>query len=47
MAARRDSSVGRIGTVDEVVGAVLYLCSDVASFVTGQALPVDGGATAR
>jgi NAD(P)-dependent dehydrogenase (short-subunit alcohol dehydrogenase family) len=39
--------VGRIGTVDEVVGAVLYLCSDVASFVTGQALPVDGGATAR
>ena len=38
--------VGRIGTVEEVAAAVLYLCSDHAAFTTGQALAVDGGATA-
>ncbi|MDE1164206.1 MAG: SDR family oxidoreductase [Pseudomonas sp.] len=38
--------VGRIGTVAEIASAVLYLCSDGASFTTGQALAVDGGATA-
>jgi NAD(P)-dependent dehydrogenase (short-subunit alcohol dehydrogenase family) len=38
--------VGRVGTVEEVVGAVLYLCSDAASFTTGVTLPVDGGSTA-
>ena len=38
--------VGRIGTVDEIAAAVLYLCSDAAAFTTGQALAVDGGATA-
>lgn len=38
--------VGRIGTVEEVAAAVLYLCSDHAAFATGQALAVDGGATA-
>ena len=38
--------VGRVGTVDEVVGAVLYLCSDAASFSTGVTLPIDGGSTA-
>ena len=37
--------VGRIGRVEEVAAAVLYLCSDGAAFVTGTALPVDGGAT--
>ncbi|HEX6071070.1 MAG TPA: SDR family oxidoreductase, partial [Longimicrobiaceae bacterium] len=35
--------VGRMGTPEEVAAAVLWLCSDAASFVTGQALAVDGG----
>jgi NAD(P)-dependent dehydrogenase (short-subunit alcohol dehydrogenase family) len=38
--------VGRIGKVEEVVGAVLYLSSDAAGFTTGATLPVDGGSTA-
>jgi NAD(P)-dependent dehydrogenase (short-subunit alcohol dehydrogenase family) len=35
--------MGRIGEPEEVVGAVMWLCSEAASFVTGHALPVDGG----
>lgn len=35
--------MGRLGTAEEVVGAVQWLCSDAASFVTGVVLPVDGG----
>ncbi len=38
--------VGRVGTVEEIAAAVLYLCSDGAAFTTGHALAVDGGATA-
>jgi NAD(P)-dependent dehydrogenase (short-subunit alcohol dehydrogenase family) len=38
--------VGRIGNVEEVVGAVLYLSSDAAGFTTGVTLPIDGGSTA-
>lgn len=38
--------LGRIGTVEEISAAVLYLCSDSAGFTTGVALPVDGGLTA-
>jgi NAD(P)-dependent dehydrogenase (short-subunit alcohol dehydrogenase family) len=35
--------MGRIGEPEEVAGVVLWLCSDAASYVTGHALPVDGG----
>ena len=35
----------RLGTPEEVASAVLYLASDEAAFITGQALSVDGGAT--
>ena len=35
--------MGRFGRTDELVGAAVYLCSDAASFVTGQTLVVDGG----
>jgi NAD(P)-dependent dehydrogenase (short-subunit alcohol dehydrogenase family) len=38
---------GRVGTPEEVAEAVVWLCSDAASFVTGHTMSVDGGVIAR
>jgi NAD(P)-dependent dehydrogenase (short-subunit alcohol dehydrogenase family) len=40
-------AMGRMGEPDEIVGAVLWLASDAASFVTGSAFVVDGGYLAQ
>jgi len=39
--------IGRWGEPEEVAAAVVWLCSDASSFVTGVALPIDGGWVAR
>ena len=38
--------LGRVGETRDLVGPVIFLCSDAASFVTGQVLGIDGGLTA-
>jgi NAD(P)-dependent dehydrogenase (short-subunit alcohol dehydrogenase family) len=38
--------MGRFGKPEELVGAVIWLCSDAASFVTGTVIPIDGGFSA-
>ncbi|CAN0308144.1 unnamed protein product [Phaeothamnion confervicola] len=50
IAAERDAQVplrGKMGTAWDVANAALFLASDEAHFITGVALPVDGGALAR
>jgi NAD(P)-dependent dehydrogenase (short-subunit alcohol dehydrogenase family) len=37
--------LGRFGTLHDIQGAALWLCSDAASYITGVVLPVDGGAS--
>lgn len=39
--------IGRVGQSEEIAGAVLWLVSDAASFVTGQIISVDGGFTTQ
>ncbi|MFD7959066.1 SDR family NAD(P)-dependent oxidoreductase [Streptomyces ardesiacus] len=45
--AEAGQAIDRLGTADEIAQAVLWLCSSGASYVTGIALPVDGGYTAQ
>jgi NAD(P)-dependent dehydrogenase (short-subunit alcohol dehydrogenase family) len=39
--------MGRVGQVEELQGAAIYLASDASQFVTGQTIPVDGGFLAK
>jgi NAD(P)-dependent dehydrogenase (short-subunit alcohol dehydrogenase family) len=39
--------LARMGQPEEIASAVLWLCSDESSYITGSAVPVDGGITAR
>ncbi len=43
MAAK--TPLNRVGTPDDIAGVVVFLCSDLAKFVTGQNLVIDGGMT--
>ena len=45
-ALRARQLMGRLGTTEEIAGAVAYLASDEAAFVTGTAFVIDGGLTA-
>jgi len=38
-----NTPLGRLGDPEDVAGAVRFLCSDEASFITGEVLLVDGG----
>jgi 3-oxoacyl-[acyl-carrier protein] reductase len=44
-AARGDVPAGRLGTVEEFAAAAAFLCGAPASYVTGEAVRVDGGLT--
>jgi NAD(P)-dependent dehydrogenase (short-subunit alcohol dehydrogenase family) len=46
-AAEADQPIGRMGQPHEIAAAVAFLASDEANFITGTALAVDGGTTAR
>jgi NAD(P)-dependent dehydrogenase (short-subunit alcohol dehydrogenase family) len=42
-----DTPMRRLGSVEEIASVILFLLSDASSFMTGAALPVDGGKKAR
>lgn len=46
-ADRLQHPVGRVGAPDDIANIVLFLCSDQASFLTGQDITVDGGMTTQ
>lgn len=46
-AAKNYQAMKRMGQPEEVAAVNLWLCSEAASFITGQAVPVDGGALAK
>jgi NAD(P)-dependent dehydrogenase (short-subunit alcohol dehydrogenase family) len=39
----KSQPIGRMGNVNEIAALALYLCSDEASFITGNDYPIDGG----
>ena len=45
--AAKAHPLGRIGRPEDIAAAAVWLCSDEASWITGQALVVDGGLTAQ
>jgi NAD(P)-dependent dehydrogenase (short-subunit alcohol dehydrogenase family) len=46
-ALEKNIPMGRVGRPEEIANAVLWLCSDAASYVTGQSISVDGGFVMR
>jgi 3-oxoacyl-[acyl-carrier protein] reductase len=44
-AARAEVPVGRLGTVEELAAAAVFLCSAQAAYITGTSVLVDGGVT--
>jgi NAD(P)-dependent dehydrogenase (short-subunit alcohol dehydrogenase family) len=46
-AMEKNIPVARVGRPEEIASAVLWLCSDASSYVTGQSISVDGGFTTR
>jgi len=42
----KNTPMGRFGKTEELNGAIQFLCSDAASFITGIVLPIDGGFSA-
>jgi NAD(P)-dependent dehydrogenase (short-subunit alcohol dehydrogenase family) len=46
-ALEKQIPMARVGRAEEIASAVLWLCSEGASYVTGQSIAVDGGFTMR